>query len=421
MSARFGCPSFPCVALAMVALLAAEAAADDITGRVVDISGKPLSDATVQISTAAPKVGAAIYCPSCYADCGKQARTDADGAFTIRSVDPSLVFHLVAAAQGHRAGNSGRIDPSQNKAKFQLAPLPKDLQPKQAIRGRVVDQDGKPVVGAVVSPFGCQRGDERWWGSLPGVDAFSITNDKGEFLISADALAEAFDLEVKSPRHAAKRFALVETGEKVHQLAVEIGSFVRGQLMADGAPVEGALIGLVQTDRSSESFLGEQQIGTRSDGTFEFSYIPDGNDFYLYTKMTSSAAGAGSLPLRRVTIEDGQQNIELGELTLEPVHTITGRVELTDGKPIPGPFQLLISRDGAWDSQTAMVESDGKFRFENVPGSEPFTFSARIPGYRLSADKNYHQLLNDTSLALYVERSRDDLVIYFEPVEDAKK
>ncbi|MGD9634219.1 MAG: carboxypeptidase regulatory-like domain-containing protein, partial [Pirellulales bacterium] len=247
------------------------AAADDITGRVVDTSGKPLAGATVQISTAAPKVGVSVYCPSCYADCGKHATTDADGKFAIQNLDPSLTFRLVAVVEGHRAGNSGRIDPLGDKANFQLAPLPSDLDPKQAVRGRIVDQDGKPVIGAVVSPVGCKQGDRRWGGSVPGVDALSITNRNGEFLITASAPADAFDLEVKSPRHAARRFELVDTGSDVHELHVEIGSFVRGVLLAKGQPVGGALLGLVQTDRSSDTFLGEQQIGTRPDGSFEFS------------------------------------------------------------------------------------------------------------------------------------------------------
>jgi hypothetical protein len=376
--------------------------ADDIAGRVVDTSGKPI-------------------CPSCYADCGKHATTDAEGNFTIQNLDPSLTFHLVAAAEGHRARNSGRIDPMHDKASFRLAPLPTDLDPRQTVRGRIVDQDGKPVVGALVSPVGCKQGERRWGGSLAGVDAFSITNQRGEFLITASDPADAFDLEVKSPRHAAKRFALVETGSDVHKLEVEIGSFVRGTLLADGQPVADALLGLVQTDRSGDVFFGEQQIGTRSDGSFEFSYVPAEADYYLYTKMSSSAADAGSLPLRRVSIGDSESTIELGELEVRPSHTLAGRLELTDGKPVPGPLQLMIDREGAWDAQTAIVERDGKFRFENVPDSEAVTFSARVPGYRLSGDRNYHQVLNDTSLAMFVEGSRDDLVIYFEPTDDAKK
>jgi len=42
-------------------------------------------------------------------------------------------------------------------------------------------------------------------------------------MITAASAADAYDLLVRSPRHAAKAFALVPTGEKSQDLAVELG------------------------------------------------------------------------------------------------------------------------------------------------------------------------------------------------------
>jgi uncharacterized GH25 family protein len=407
------------LAAALVSASGLSASANTITGKVVGTAGKPLAGATVMISTAAPRVGVSVYCPSCYADCGKKAVTDSEGRFKLEGLDPSLTFRLVAAADRHRAGRSAQVDPLADKPKLWLDALPEILPPENVVHGRVIDQDGKPVAGAMVSPEGCKQGERRWWGAVDDADAFAITDDKGQFMITAASAADAYDLLVRSPRHAAKSFALVPTGNESQDLAVELGTLVRGRLVANGKPVAGAKLGLVQLDRSSESFLGEHEIGTRDDGSFEFSYVPDSDLYYIYTKMTD-VGRSGALPLRRVTIADAEPTVEMGDLELGPAVALAGRIELTDGKPVPGPLQLLVSREGAWDSQKAMVEGDGKFSFENVPVNEPLTFVARVPGYRLS-DRTRFQQIRENSIAMYVEAPRDDIVIYYEPTGDAQR
>jgi hypothetical protein len=297
--------------------------------------------------------------------------------------------------------------------------LPADLPPDRILRGRVVDPAGKPVVGAQVSPFGCRTSKRRWWGSLPGVDAVSVTNSRGEFVITCQEPAEAFDLEVRSPRHAAKRFALLPTGDKPHELPVEAGAILRGRLRKGGQPVSGVSVGLVQTDRTSETFLGPNEIGTNANGEFTFTFVPPNNDVYIYTTMTSMK-GAGALPLRRVSIGESETLIELGDLELADAHTLSGWLVLADGQPLPGPIQLLLSREGAWDSQTQMLKTDGAFRFENVPALEPVTFTARVPGYHLTQRGNRYQIVRDSSLALFVEGPRDDIEIVYEPVADKR-
>jgi hypothetical protein len=117
-------------AICLGLLLVAEAGANELTGRVLNLKGEPLAGATVFVSTAAPREGVAIFCPSCYLDCGKKTTTDGAGRFTLSDLDPSLVFHLVATADGYRAGGSRRnVDPAKQKAEIELEPLPGDLAP----------------------------------------------------------------------------------------------------------------------------------------------------------------------------------------------------------------------------------------------------------------------------------------------------
>jgi len=102
----------------------------------------------------------------------------------------------------------------------------------------------------------------------------------------------------------------------------------------------------------------------------------------------------------------------LGDLEIGPLPYI-GRTH--SGASLPGPIQLLLSREGAWDSQRVMVGSDGAFRFDNVPEQEPVTFVARIPDHQLIQERTRMQQIREWSVAMYVEGPRDDIDIYYEP------
>src|SRR4051812_47731923 len=70
------------------------ASADTLTGTVRDSKGRPVAGARVDVATAAPKVGPAMFCPSCYIDCAKWTKTDADGNSPTAKLAPGLNFSL---------------------------------------------------------------------------------------------------------------------------------------------------------------------------------------------------------------------------------------------------------------------------------------------------------------------------------------
>src|SRR5262245_21511399 len=133
------------LAITFIALMSPGISASDLSGRVTDNKGRPLSGATVLVNTAAARKGVAVFCASCYADINKKTTTVADVQFTICSLVPSLLFCLVATAEGYRSGASTRIDPAKDKAEIALESLPADLTPDRKLSGRVVDTKGKPV------------------------------------------------------------------------------------------------------------------------------------------------------------------------------------------------------------------------------------------------------------------------------------
>ncbi len=84
-----------------------------LVGKVTDQDGKPLAGVRVDISTAAPKVGSGIFCPSCYLDCGKWATTNEAGEFELKELDSTLKFRLLIASPGRVTAQTDLVDPQE--------------------------------------------------------------------------------------------------------------------------------------------------------------------------------------------------------------------------------------------------------------------------------------------------------------------
>jgi hypothetical protein len=135
----------------LILLLGAKPDRADLGRRLVNQSGEPLRRATTFIYTAAARVGINPYCPSCYADCAKSAKTDDAGAFVIRSLDSNLIFRVLVVREGYKPAFVEKVDPFKGPIRAELAPIDKDhLKGRHFVRGRVVDGDGN-AVGAVMN------------------------------------------------------------------------------------------------------------------------------------------------------------------------------------------------------------------------------------------------------------------------------
>src|SRR5689334_6991436 len=105
--------------------------ADNLKGVVRNSSGAPVAGARVDISTAGPKVGRGIFCPSCYADCAKHTTTDSNGAFEFTGLDPLLKFSLLSTATGKQTTQTKLLDPLVDSAELVLEDFPSDLPPNR--------------------------------------------------------------------------------------------------------------------------------------------------------------------------------------------------------------------------------------------------------------------------------------------------
>jgi hypothetical protein len=248
---------------------------------------------------------------------------------------------------------------------------------------------------------------------MPGVDAASVTNQRGEFLLTGNEGDLGYDLTVECRGFTKKLVPLLPTGEKVHEISLTEGATVTGRIVFDGKPAADVAVGLCQCDRGHLTFVGAYSSATGKDGHFTFSNVHPNDRYYLYTMM-GGTRNRGGIPIEVVEVGGDGTTKQIAEQTLKPAHRIAGQVILTDGKPIPAATRILLHRDTAWDSQTATLATDGGFQFESVP-EEAVEMYVRIPGYHLANKRNRLQQIRDNTVAIFVDEEKAELKIYFEP------
>ena len=306
----------------LVALQAADRAI--LTGTIADAAGMPLEHATVLVYHAGVKVGYSTFCPSCYADCGKRAVTDAKGGFTIENLSPDLKFELLVMHDGYVSKLVRAVDPAKGPA---------------------------PVV----------------------------------------TLAER--QTVNDP-------------------------LVRGRLIENGKPLAGAEIGLIPRQRGMAAELNligspyqEIRIGTQADGTFIVTNVPPDVEWFVYGKMESIAPRGGTVPLEIATKTDSE-DVNVGDLQIQPGVSLRGKVVLSDGKEIAPGMRVTITRSADQDSRTIPLAADGSFAFAGLaPGK--YQVWASVRGYR--APEWDYRKDPDPPGTIQVDHAVDGLVVEMHP------
>ena len=391
---------------------AAPGARPDLTGRVVGEDGSPVPKATVFIYTAGPKLGTSSLCPSCYVDCGKRARTDAEGRFKIESLDPKLLFRLLVVAGGREANFVSKVDPAAGSVDITMTPLdPQALKSKTRIAGIVMGPEGQPVLGATIGVEGVGHGDStRWGGTDAEVDPIAVTDDQGRFLLrckeeitAVHAIAEA--------RGVAKRWVKLTPGRD-HLVRMEEGVTITGRIVRDGQALKDVVLGLTTTERACGICLHDFETATDARGRFVLSNVTPDNRYFLFSKM-ESLREQGTLPVMTVKTGATGTTLDLGDLELRPAHRVAGRVLLADGKPVPADTRIFLGRQQAWDHTESVLGPEGRFEFEGVP-TESVSLSVRVKGYKFSKRNPSLDWLNGSIIGR-VEADIPDLTLVLEP------
>ncbi len=397
----------------------ADASRPNLTGAVQDANGKPISNAVVFIFTAGPKRGPSTLCPSCYADCRKRAVTDAQGKFTIASLDPNLLFRILVAAGGWQPQFVSKVDPALKPLVVTLKSQLGGETPDEKLQGRVVNADGKPVAGAVINIRGVTRGEMTQFGGNDNVDPVAVSDADGKFVITSRKPFDAVGVDVEARGLAKGIFQNLTAGGMVHTLKLTEGATLKGRVVQNGKSLAGVEMNVSGANREASAYVGDFSIATDADGKFLFANLPPRTEYVLCGTMQSLGA-RGCIPAKNVRAGDDGETTDVGDVELKPAFVLAGQIRLTDGKPLPVNEHVQLSRENAWDSSQIETDEAGHFRFVGVP-PEQVSLSARVPGYRLSLRNASLDIFNTFQLIGRVLTNKTDLILEFEPGKDRER
>jgi len=393
-------------------------AADDsrtaLRGRVVGADGKPAAGAEVFLfreeNDRPERLGA----------------TDADGAFTCRVPRDLMGASLAARAEGAGVGfiGLGRVNPAQA--------VELRLVADEAIRGRVIDTQGKPVAGARVTPWQISWSPGRsadWflkpWKTRdprhpfpaaperlrqsPGGSFLATTTDAtGRFVVTGTGAERVVvlrvsgtgvadtdlyvvtrpDLDPTPYNEAAAKNVRPDERDRVFvpplhgpavSAVVEPEKVIRGTVTVAGAdgkpdqPQAGATVVL-----TGPVGLIRHRATTGADGCYEIRGARKATEYVL---DVLGDPGAGLLPgWRRVADSPGYAPLT-ANVFVRPGVVITGRVvDKGTGRPVPGWVATAPMADNTfathrkgyeaatWNATWRYTEPDGTFRVVAVPG-----------------------------------------------------
>jgi hypothetical protein len=357
--------------------------------------------------------GYSTFCPSCYRNCGKRVKTDASGAYAVTKLDSGLWFDLLFVRDGYAPEIVRMKDASAGTAPLAtLKVRPSAADPSHAVKGHVVDVNGRAVRDAVVTSVGVEVEHGSMVGTIPGLDPLAVTDQNGNFELGYEKPAKRILVTVES-RMLALRFMTLFTGPQRQKIELEKGATVKGRLVQDGKPVADAEIGLVGQERGgfgpALTVVGdpypEIRVGTQQDGTFMISDVPTGVQWFVYAKMESVDTRGASEPKACITTRPSEM-VDVGEISLRTGYRLEGRVVLSDGKSIPDGMRVILTSQRVWDSQTALLDKDGRFKFLGLPKGD-YSISPAVRGYSF-ADNQYE-------VQASVQRNVDDFVISLNP------
>ncbi len=337
-----------------------------IAGRVIDASGRGLEDVFVDTTGADVERGV----------------SGSEGEFELLVSEPGS-YTLTAKLRGQlHAAATVELEVSDDVEGVEL-----DVGEVAALRGRVVDGEGRPVDGIRVALC-----DAR-----PSC-ANQATSD-GEGVFGFEALAVGRWWAVLAKDMPLPGTENEPVGEPVEVVAGELASVtlvtevavgaIRGTVESEGGPATDAWV--VASRGSVDSLIDDWEIGPvlcDVDGSFTFDGLGEGTWAVRAFRREGGEASVGGVELGSTVV------LELGATA-----SLAGRVYMPNGSP-PTQFELLAESEGR-RRRAQFFRSEGEFELVELPaGKWRLSFTANIGSAELSVALEAGQQVDDLDVEL---------------------
>jgi hypothetical protein len=362
----------------------------DLVGTIRDVGEQPIANARVSIFRSFAPFPRSHIVNASSPDESKTARTDSAGRFRIEELDTNAMFQVLFEADGFRPMFYYRLRPSEPVPEVTLKRVPRGAAPNAQVRGRVTNEEGKPIEGALIQVQGTSRGGESRSGSWEDIEWIAFSDESGAFILRGEEAFDSVDLAVEARGFApSERQDDVRTGAAIHEVRLKRGGSIKGRLLKDGQPAANAGVGLTATQGSADRYFA---ITTDAEGRFHFRNVPTGRTYFLFSIMESLSERGGS-DVERVVLNEGVSDKDVGDLQLQPGFELSGVLRFDDGTPPQPNFTLSLYRtvlngdvELNLDPWVTFPSKDNskRFQFKGVPAGPVSLYIKGPPFYRLS-------------------------------------
>ncbi|MEZ5966285.1 MAG: sigma-70 family RNA polymerase sigma factor [Planctomycetota bacterium] len=315
-----------------------------VRGRVVDERGAPVADAAVWMSRASSASDGVVL-----------ARSDADGAFVVDDVPNARALAAwtddgPASSQEIVRGAPG----TERSLLLQLGPR------SRAVRGRLLDEVGRPVAGARLTDA---PGARTAIGARRPPPARTVATDSdGCFAWPA---ASSTVLCARAPGFALTVVHLDADRRGVQEFALARGRMLRGRATsADGQAAAGARVDVrcvVASEGAaplSPTWMHAQAVAG-GDGCFRIEGLPEAEVCVRVLAPDGSVATLRLAPSTRAELD--------WDARLQPPTRVAGQVVTELGEPLVG-CALQVMLDAPFqEAQSVLLDARGHFEVHGVP------------------------------------------------------
>jgi protocatechuate 3,4-dioxygenase beta subunit len=348
-----------------------------LTGRVLGTDGLPLSDALVSIQES--RSGVLRFST-------RSAPTDADGHFTLEGLPPGPASFSADHADHVRSVRDLDVRPGENRLDFRL-------ERGLSVAGRVVDENGSPVLGASVR---VGSGMRFTFGGRDG----AMSDEDGRFELSG----------VEPGTHSVS--ASKEGWATAVEERVEVVAPVDGLLLTltRGARIVGNVLGVdfadLQTTAVTAGPTSRPALPESGSLDFEGGYVIEGLSPGTWRVRASTTDGRQAS--EEVTIGDGEREVRVDLDLTAGGYQVSGRVSLA-GQPLAGATVGMAGHDNP-SSASAGSDQNGRFRLQGLAAGS-YTLNVLDRATFTTVYRSEIEVDGDLELAIEIETSAVEGVV----------
>lgn len=320
-----------------------------VSGQVLDLQGRPVSGAEVEIALPSLPGGTAPL----------RATTDAKGGFSIAGL-PALAVDLAVRKEGFAATAFRSLQLPSNRPAVDLGKIL--LRPGATLRGRLVDRQGRPVAAARIYQVDDLARFEQLAEKMSQEEPLGRSSSRGELELTDLPAGSAIHLLILAEgyRPEGLRAVRVPAAKPLVVTLTEAFTLHGRALDEKGEPVSGAVVEIsvqeIISDVPGRLPAGKEvakDSSTDREGRFTLAGFPAGD-------VEISLKAPGFIPItQKLVLPPAEPSAEL-TFTLQRGTELAGRVATADGRPVAG------ARIGVGES-AARSDDDGFYQLGGLP------------------------------------------------------